>query len=63
LVSAGTVVSIGFALVLVRAAAAFLPQRSAGGTENRADVPATNHPQPIASGADIAAGTQGSLGS
>ena len=47
LVAAATVVSIGFAVVLVRAAAAFLPQRSAGGAEDRAEVSSIKLPQPV----------------
>jgi hypothetical protein len=56
LVTAATVVSIGFAIVLVRAASAVLPQRSANGAEDRAKVPGIKHPQPIAGAAHIAEG-------
>jgi hypothetical protein len=41
-IAAATVVSIGFAVVLVRAAASFLPQRSAGDAEDRVGVPGEN---------------------
>lgn len=45
-IAAATLVSIGFAVVLVRAAAALLPQRSDGGAEDRA--------QPASSEASVA---------
>jgi len=43
-VAAATVVSIGFAVVLVHAAAAFLPQLSTLSAEDCWGVPATKHP-------------------
>ena len=56
LVAAATVVSIGFAIVLVRGAAAFLPQRSAGSAEDRPEVPSIKRLQSVPGAADIAEG-------
>jgi len=46
-IAAATVVSIGFAVVLVRAAASFLPQRSADGAAGRTRLPGTKHTQAV----------------
>jgi hypothetical protein len=46
-IAAATLGSIGFAVVLVRAAASFLPQQSAGNAEVRASIPGTKHKQPV----------------
>jgi hypothetical protein len=53
-IAAATLVSIGFAVVLVRAAASFLPQRSAGNAEDRVSIPATKHKQPVSGDAGVA---------
>ncbi len=54
-IAAATLVSIGFAVVLVRAAASFLPQRSAGNAEDRVSIPGTKHKQPVSGDAGVAA--------
>jgi hypothetical protein len=54
-IAAATLVSIGFAVVLVRAAASFLPQRSAGNAEDRVSIPGTKHQQPVSGDAGVAA--------
>jgi hypothetical protein len=51
---AATVVSIGFAVVLVQAAASFLPQRLAGDAADRTSIPGTKHKQPISGNAGFA---------
>jgi hypothetical protein len=53
-IAAATLVSIGFAVVLVRAAASFLPQRSAGNAEDRVNIPGTKHQQPVSGDAGVA---------
>jgi hypothetical protein len=53
-IAAGTVVSIGFAVVLVQAAASFLPQRLAGDAEDRASIRGTNHKQPVSGKVGVA---------
>jgi ABC-type spermidine/putrescine transport system permease subunit II len=53
-IAAGTVVSIGFAVVLVQAAASFLPQRLAGDAEDRASIRATTHTQPVSGKVGVA---------
>jgi hypothetical protein len=55
LVAVASVVSIGFATVLVRGAAAVLPQREAG--QDRARALGANHPQPVSGTAALADGT------
>jgi hypothetical protein len=54
-IAAATVVSIGFAVVLVWAAASFLPQRLAGNAEDRVSIPGTKHKQPVSGDAGVAA--------
>jgi hypothetical protein len=54
-IAAATLVSIGFAVVLVRAAASFLLQRSAGNAEDRVSIPGTKHKQPVFGDAGVAA--------
>jgi hypothetical protein len=53
-IAAATLVSIGFAVVLVRAAASFLPQGSAGNAEDRVSFPGTKHKQPVSRDAGVA---------
>ena len=53
-IAAAAVVSIGFAVVLVRAAASFLPQRSAGDAEDRTSIRGTKHTQPVSSKVGVA---------
>ena len=53
-IAVATLVSIGFAVVLVRAAASFLPQGSAGNAEDRVSFPGTKHKQPVSGGAGVA---------
>ena len=53
-IAVATLVSIGFAVVLVRAAASFLPQGSAGNAEDRVSIPGTKHKQPVSGDAGVA---------
>jgi hypothetical protein len=53
-ITAATVASIGFAVVLVLAAASFLPERSAADSEDRASSPGTKHKQPVSGNAGVA---------
>jgi hypothetical protein len=53
-IAAGTVVSIGFAVALVQAAASFLPQRLAGDAEDHASIRATTHTQPVSGKVGVA---------
>ena len=53
-IAAATLVSIAFALALVRAAASFLPQRSASNAEDRVSIPGTKHQQPVSGDAGVA---------
>jgi hypothetical protein len=53
-IAVATVASIGFAVVLVLAAASFLPERSAVDSEDRASSPGTKHKQPVSGNAAVA---------
>jgi hypothetical protein len=53
-IAAATLASIGFAAVLVRAAASFLPQGSAADAEDHVSIPGTKHKQPVSGDAGVA---------